>query len=352
MKAFGAGANEALRAWTETSERVWRHRPVLPAPDPARFAAIVSRTADWAVCRHFVLEGHGTVTAWRLPGGSIGHLGLFAAMPDPAVVTELLGASVSWLREEGATTILGPVDGDAWERARFSVGPEDDPPYMLEPENPPEDPRLWQLAGGRPSHRVISQVQEAPEEAARLLHVSAAPARDTGYRIAPVTPGNWRDVLGELHPMVPEIFSGGLDLAPLSAEAFLARFAPMAPLWRTGLSFVARDGRGEVVGFLLGVPDLRPWLGRAGGLAGRMTLAWRIRRPGRAVLKTLGVARAHRRTAVGHALAHAFHRRAAELGIPEVVHALMAEDNPSLHMSRGIGGRPMRTHILCRWDGA
>jgi len=352
VKVLEVGDPVAIAAWQAISDRVWRHRPVLPAADASRFASICTRLSGWATGRHFVSGDHATVTAWCLPGGDTGHLGLYAAMPEAAAVHEVLNAAISWLHGQGVHTVLGPIDGDAWERSRFSLGPDDAPPFMLEPENPPEDPKLWQEAGGVPSHRVLSQRQDDPAEAARILGMAAAPAREAGYRIVPLTSGNWRRLMLELHPMIPEVFAGGLTLGPLGPGDFLARFAPMAPLWRSGLSFVAMDAEGSVVGFLLGVPDLRPWLGRAGGVAGRMTLAWRIRHPRRAVLKTLGVARAHRRSAVGHALAHAFHARAAELEVPEVIHALMAEDNPSFHMSRSIGGRPVRAHLLYGWHRA
>ncbi|MEB3300024.1 MAG: GNAT family N-acetyltransferase [Candidatus Sericytochromatia bacterium] len=350
MNSWTGDEPAALEAWAEVAGRVWRHRPVLPPPDPGRLGATLTRLSNWALPRHFAVPGKAALMAWHLPDGVTGHLGAFEAMPEPEAAGRVLQEALAWLHERGAKVALGPIDGDAWERTRFSLGPEDEPAFLLEPENPPEYPLFWEAAGGSISHRVWTQVQEDPRAAAETLADHVRSVKEAGYRIAPVTGRSWRQDLKDLKALVPEVFAGGLPLAPMAEADFVARFAPFSPLWRSGLSFVARDAGGKAVGFLLGLPDLRPWLGRAGGLAGRLGLAWRITHPRRAVLKTLGVAPAHRRVALGHALAYAFHRRAAALGVPTVLHALMAEGNPSRHMSDKLGARVCRSHALFKWD--
>ncbi len=75
--------------------------------------------------------------------GDLGLIGFFEAANEPEPVRELLREAASWLRAQGAKQVVGPMDGDTWHRYRVNAGPFDEPPFLLEPVNPPYYRDLW-----------------------------------------------------------------------------------------------------------------------------------------------------------------------------------------------------------------
>jgi GNAT superfamily N-acetyltransferase len=79
-------------------------------------------------------------------GAPIGLLGFFEAANDPAAVTPLLTAAVTWLREQGCATVRGPVNFSTWHDYRFATG--GGPGWFPgEPYHHDYYPELWTGAG-------------------------------------------------------------------------------------------------------------------------------------------------------------------------------------------------------------
>ena len=66
------------------------------------------------------------------------------------------------------------MDGDTWHRHRLNVGPFDDPPFLLEPYNPPYYPEIWEEAGFQVLARYFSK---QVDPAAVVAHLRAAGPR-------------------------------------------------------------------------------------------------------------------------------------------------------------------------------
>ncbi|MEO1083951.1 MAG: hypothetical protein AAFY88_06895, partial [Acidobacteriota bacterium] len=114
-------AGERLRDAADPTERRRLERPDYKG----RQWAFVARCGRTPVAR---------VLARLAPDG-VGYLGFFEAVNAPDVVTPLLRHAAAWLRQRGATEVIGPMEGDPWHPYRFNLGPFEVRPFALEPRN-------------------------------------------------------------------------------------------------------------------------------------------------------------------------------------------------------------------------
>lgn len=250
----------------------------------------------------------------RLRDDGIGTIGSFEAENEPNAVRSMLLDAARWLRERGATMVIGPMDGDTWHRYRVNCGPYDDPPFLLEPVNPPYYDALWQWAGfaaiAHYSSKRVDDVRPLAEQLAPMEERAIA----RGYRIRPIEPEKLRDELTAVWKLSLEIFRGNRFYSDISLDEFLALYEGIERLLVPELVLFAETGRGDAVGFLFAYPDSRPGL---------------------IDIKTIGVVPEHRRGYVGWAMLHRVYTAAAAMGRVSANHCLMHDDNASQSMDAG-----------------
>ncbi len=281
-----------------------------------------------------------------------GMLGFFEAMDDPVAATALFTAAIAWLRETGAGTIVGPMDGDTWHRYRLNAGPFEEPPFLLEPYNPPYYPALWEAAGFRILESYASTRADTAAVARRLepRHREALAA---GYRLRPFTGLLFEDELAAIYELSREVFAGNFLYTEISEDEFIALYAGARALIDPGLIWFARSPEGEDVGFLFAYPDhFQAVAAMKGsrGLAAKLRFLWHRRKPTAVNIKTLGVLPEHRRSGVGAALMHRVHLEALERGLHLANHCLFREGNPSGSMA-GEEAKLLRRYHLYEWTG-
>jgi GNAT superfamily N-acetyltransferase len=283
-----------------------------------------------------------------------GMLGFFEALPEvpPADVGRLFTESIRWLRETGAGEILGPMDGDTWHKHRLSVGPWDDPPFLLEPYNPRYYPQLWESHGFEVLETYASKRVE-PELVAAHLEPKRQAALAKGYRLRRIEPRRFQDELRRIYAMSRTLFARNFLYTDIPEEEFLALYAGAKNLIDPDLVLIAEAPSGEDAGFLFAFPDrfraVAAMRGRRDPLAlVRFLLHRGERHEMDAVnVKTIGVMPAHRKSGLGAALMGEGHRVALEKGYRKANHCLYREGNPSGEMDGGTG-RVMRRYRLYR----
>lgn len=260
-------------------------------------------------------------------GLPFGMLGFFEALPgfDPA---RLFEASIAWLRETGAGAILGPMDGDTWHKHRLNVGPWDDPPFLLEPWNPPYYPALWEANGFEVLERYLSKrVESGP--VADFLEPKRQAALAAGYQLRRLEPQKFEDELRTIYRISVQIFARNFLYTDIPEQEFFALYAGARSLLDPDLVWFAQSPEGVDVGFLFAYPN---------GFQGRTDAV---------NMKTIGVLPGHRRSGLGAALMGQGHRIAHEKGYRFANHCLFREGNPSGEMDGGTG-RVMRKYHLYR----
>lgn len=259
----------------------------------------------------------------------LGMIGFFEALPgSEEEVAKLFEASTGWLRETGAADIVGPMDGDTWHKYRLNVGPWEDPPFLMEPWNPPYYPALWESNGFEVLERYLSKrVESGP--VADFLEPKRQAALAAGYELRRLDPERFDDELRTIHRISIRIFARNFLYTEISEREFFALYAGARSLLDPDLVWFARTPEGEDVGFLFAYPD---------GFRGKADAV---------NMKTVGVLPEHRRAGLGAALMGQGHRIARDKGYRFANHCLFREGNPSGEMDGGTG-RVMRRYHLYR----
>jgi GNAT superfamily N-acetyltransferase len=282
-----------------------------------------------------------------------GMLGSFEALDGHGeAVRELFQEAIAWLHETGAGPIVGPMEGDTWHRYRLSVGPFDDPPFLLEPYNPPYYERLWTANGFAVLERYFSKRVDPARVVAHLESRRQA-ALAAGYRLRCLYSPSFEDELGTILKLSRRIFSGNFLYTDIRDDEFFELYAGTAGLIDPELIWFARSPAGEDVGFLFAYPDLFRAVAAMRGernLPAKLRFLWHRRRADAVDFKTLGVLPEHRRSGVAAALFHEGHRQAMNKGYARANHCLFKAGNPSGDLDGG-AGRVMREYRLYEWKG-
>ncbi len=222
------------------------------------------------------------------------------------------------LRGEGYGAVLGPMDGNTWASYRLVVESDGSASFAMEPHNPEWYPEAFSAAGFEVVSRYISSVRDAGVAVKK-------PAAPIGVKLRAFDPSRAEEALGAIHALSVKAFAGNAFYTPISREAFVGSYMPVIGVLDPELVLLAEDARGELVGFLFGIPNL------AEGA-----------KPESVILKTYASAK----KGVGSFLADTFHQRVQERAYERVIHALMHEDNLSAMHSDRTGGRVFRRYAL------
>jgi GNAT superfamily N-acetyltransferase len=332
----GAGAEPAaLEPFLELPARVYGGDSRLePAPRAAVIASL-ARARFRGLQRLLVaLEGGravARVVARRSPvlrdedGRPYGLLGFFEALPRPEAARALLAEGVRSLRAAGAGPIVGPMDGDTWHRYRLNLGPWSDPPFLMEPYNPPYYPEMWEASGFEQLEGYSSLQVDDAGGLRPLLAPAIERALDAGYRFRALEAARFDEEFRVLYDLSREVFRENFLYEEISWDDFRALYEPARRLIDPELVWIAVAPGGEPAGFSFSLMD-----------------------PGGAVnVKSLGVVPAHRRSGLGGALVGRTYEKVVERGLRRVNHCLMRDGNPSERLDRRLG-RLLRRYALYR----
>lgn len=287
---------------------------------------------------HLVVDRNGDLAGrcsiWcdgtpSLAGTPVGVIGHYAAV-DAAASAALLQHAVDRLRERRIAVAVGPMDGNTWRRYRFLTDRGDEPPFFMEPDNPDDWPAHFTAAGFAPLATYFSGLNadlsvtdpRVPDALDRLAN--------DGIGIRTIQLDRFEDELRAIHALSLEAFAGNFLYTPISADEFLAMYAPIRPHLRPELVLMA-EREHSLLGFMFGVPDLAQ--AQRGGAIDT------------AIAKSIAVKPGRSGAGLGSVLMDQFQQAARRLGYRRVIHALMHEGNRSRQMVAKFG-RPIRQYTL------
>lgn len=268
--------------------------------------------------------GGGTAEAllwWRrtpaLPGERVGLVGGFRATAEPAA-RDVLARAGAVLRARGCTLAVGPMDGSTWRSYRFVTDPGAEPPFLLEPAQPPEWPRWWRAAGFAPLAEYYSTATADLAARDGRVERAAARLRAEGVTIRPLDLARFEAELDAIHAVSVAAFAGNFLYTPLPREEFLAQYRAARAQVRPELLLLAEHA-GRPVGFVFVLPDLLQ--------------ARRGEPVTTAIVKTLAVRPGRAWAGLGAVLLAEVQAAARRLGFRRAIHALMHERNASRNLS-------------------
>jgi GNAT superfamily N-acetyltransferase len=266
-----------------------------------------------------------------LEGQHVGVIGHYAAATDGAG-GEILRRACHALTQAGCDVAVGPMDGSTWRPYRFVIDRGKVPTFFLEPDHPDDWPRQFVCAGFAPLATYVSAIAgdlTAHETEASLDEADLA-ASGTSIRCLDLLALDRE--LRRIRSLCLDSFRDNFLYAPIGDEEFRQQQHSLLPFVRPDLVLLA-ERAGELVGFVLAVPDLPS---ASGELSDTI------------VIKTVAVAPAMRRRRLGHLLVSRVQQRAAAQGFRRAVHALMHEDNASVRISRHYAGVFRRYALFAR----
>jgi hypothetical protein len=272
-----------------------------------------------------------------LGGLPTGILGQYEAADTEAGVA-LLREAQRRLAAAGVARVIGPMDGSTWGSYRLALPPEADdplpdaPPFLTEPQNPPEYAAHFHAAGFTVAASYESRIAPALPPARPGAPKLAARIAAAGITVRPIDANRFDDELRALFTFSTPTFGSAPFFRPIDFAGFRALYDRLRPILDPDLVLLARDRDGHLAGFVFAIPDA---LTAVDGC------------PRRLVLKTLAVHPPM--LGLGTHLADAIHSLAHEKGYASVIHALMHSGNASLPLSAHYSSKLLRRYALYEW---
>ncbi|MBE9101478.1 GNAT family N-acetyltransferase [Vacuolonema iberomarrocanum] len=300
---------------------------------------------------HWVLQDDEALRArcslwWQrtptLPGKTLGVVGHYAA-DDAAGAIAILEHAQTELARQGCTYVVGPMDGNTWQRYRLvSKSPSDgkpEPPFFLEPINPESWNQHFLRTGFQPLATYSSALNPNLSQRDARMETVAIRLKHQGVQVRSLDLSKFEDELRRIHTLSCESFQRNFLYTPISVEAFSLQYAKVQPYVRPEFILLAEKATGvlsndqapELVGFLFAVPD---WLAAQRGEA-LTTL----------IVKTVAVKPGRAYAGLGSYLVDQVQAIAHQQGYTRAIHALMYDQNPSRNISDRFA-EPIRRYTL------
>lgn len=203
---------------------------------------------------------------------NIGCFGLFECIDDPDVAATLFQAAAGWLRRNGRTEIMGPIDYSTNYVCGLLIDGFQFAPTILTAHNPPYYRELIESCGYAKEKDWYAWWFADPAKAAKRLRRLAERLR----KRCPVTlrPGNLKNIREEsrrLRQIYNQAWEKNWGFVPFSEAEFEFMTNEMKPLLVPEFTWIAEIGN-EPVGFTLCLPDINVALRHVNGRLTRFGL--------------------------------------------------------------------------------
>lgn len=323
----------SIQVQTDDQRLAFCTPPGLPHLDPREV------TTHHADAHWLLLDSQQAVVArcslwWRqtpaYPGHRLGIIGHYAAQNVDAA-TQLLQLSCTQLAAQNCTFVIGPMDGNTWRHYRLVVERSEQPPFFLEPDNPPAWPDHFTANGFDVLSNYISTITNNLTNHHSRLNFVARRATDRGITFRPLNLNNLEADLHQIYRISTAAFRSNFLYTPLDEAEFVAMYRPLQPYLQPELILIAEQNA-QPIGFIFALPDLHQ--------------AQRGHPIDTVIIKTVAVCSNHQIGGLGSLLVARCQEVARNLGYNRAIHALMHESNDSRKISRRYQSNIVRRYAL------
>lgn len=256
--------------------------------------------------------------------GDVGLIGHYEASCKKAGVY-LLGKAQEKLRALGVKQVVGPMNGNTWNRYRLAI--DDSNPFFIgEPKNPSVYHDHFITAGfsiaERYESRIVTNLLERKEAYLRLN----ARMVKLGIVTQSLQMEHFESSLKEIYEMSLPAFVENRFYEPITFEEFSSLYQKIKPLLDPDFIQLAYDKERRLIGYAFAYADAYD--------------------QSRLIFKTLATDKRVRANGLGVYLYDRMHWIAAEKGKKAVIHALMHEEHNSLKLSKSMKSHLFRSYAL------
>ncbi len=191
-------------------------------------------------------------------GTTDGFFGFFDCINEPDTATRLVEAAAGWVKAQGATTLIGPVNFSTNETCGLLISGYDSPPVVMMPYNAPYYRDLLEGAGlAKKIDLVAYQItrQTYSDKARRMLDVLETRLRRSYITIRKVDLKNFRGEVEKLREVYNTAWDKNLGFVAMTPEEFDYLAKDLKLILDPDYCLIAEQ-HGKVVGFALGIPDI------------------------------------------------------------------------------------------------
>ena len=189
-------------------------------------------------------------------GQNVGIFGYFECVNDFEVAQALWQAACEWLRQQGMTSVRGPIDLSTHNNCLFLVDGFDSPPMVMMPYNPPYYPQFIEQDGWTKAKDAYSY--------GLPLGPGLPSEFEKGYRIACKSGVTFRPIhlkgeafeqdVTKMYHLFNTLFANNYSATPRTLEEFMDEAKDLKTLVDPDV-FPIAEYKGEMVGFFMSLPD-------------------------------------------------------------------------------------------------
>lgn len=286
-------------------------------------------------------------------GEKIGIFGYFECINDFAVAQGLMRMAEDWLRAQGMVRVRGPIDLSTHNGCLMLVDGFDSPPVVMMPYNPSYYPQFMEQAGWHKAKDAYAYTfllgGPLSEEFAKAYRIACK----SGVTFRPIqTKGEAfeQDCLSLYH-LFNKAFAPNWSSTPRTQEEFLEEARSLQSLVDPDV-FPVAEHNGEMVGFLMGLPDYNIALKHVDGKLnwlGILKFLWYRRQINQGRILAIASLPEFRRKAVPLALIYLGMNGGIQKGKPyrRAELSWVFEDNmPSRKLIEASGGKIYKTYRI------
>lgn len=255
-------------------------------------------------------------------GTKVGWFGFFESIDDPVVAHALLGAAVTWVKNRGATEIIGPNNFTTNHQVGLLVENFDRPPFVEMTYNPPYYERLIRAYGFGKAKDLLTwfiDVRDGTEDPKmrRYFEMSEKVKKRYGLTIRGARMSDFEAEVALLFRLYNESWQKNWGFVPVSEPEFKSIAADLKQIIVESLVLIVEDSEHKPVAFSICLPNINEVMPKNGRLFpfGFWKLLTGMKKIKYARLFALGVIAAQRRRGVESLLCIETALRAKKLGM-------------------------------------
>ncbi|RNI28350.1 hypothetical protein EFA69_20080 [Rufibacter immobilis] len=186
-----------------------------------------------------------------------GFFGFFDCINNQEVANLLFTQTAQWLREQGAKTMIGPVNPSTNETCGMLVEGFDSPPVVMMTYNKPYYLQLLEKAGlSKKVDLIAYQFKENYNERPfRMTKVLEERLERRGIKIRPINLKKFKEEAAQLREVYNHAWDKNMGFVPMTPNEFDYMAKDLKMILDPDFCMVA-EHEGKIVGFSLSVPDI------------------------------------------------------------------------------------------------
>jgi len=287
----------------------------------------------------------------------VGWFGLFEVIEDYRVAEALLSTARDWVRDQGMTAILGPVNLSTNAEYALLIDGFDSPPVVMMTYNPPYYVDFIERFGFEKARDLYAYLFEAAimihNLPRKLVRVAETTMQRGKIRIRKVNMKDWGDEVERAQVVYNSAWERLWGFVPMTDAEINHLAQELRAILDPDLVFVAEDGD-RPVGISVGLPDVNQALLKARPGPSRWSVPWTLLKflRYRKQITTwrgliMGVVKEYRGRGIEAALFMETGNAAISKGYTLCEGSLVLEDNTMMNrLARRLGGEAYKTYRI------